>query len=437
MTQKGFVNIVLIAIVVALIGGGTYFALNWKLPKSSTPVIERISPVEAPMGATITIIGSGFTPTENSLQFGNGFAYINDLVSSDGKTMLFTLPEFFDTCSSDGSLCAEFLNRPVPGQMYEIVVTNANGKSNAINFTVAHEDGQPIPTPTPKICTQDAKQCPDGSYVSREGPNCEFAKCPTINPPFVIECKKDSDCPSSNYSCEAIEGVGIVCPSDDPSCVPTSTIVKGACKLKEGNRCNADSNCVAGLLCHARVCTSPIGRQCNGPSDSSCPTDFECTQGCGPPVSQENDPPPPYFCQLKGYDQPCPICLAKNTLIDTPSGSISVTDLQIGMSVWTMNKYGQRVSGVITKTSKVQVPPTHQMVHLILDDGREVFVSPRHPTIDGRTVGELAPRDLYDGVSVVGTKRVSYDENATYDILPSGDTGFYWANGILMDSTLR
>src|SRR3989338_263182 len=29
------------------------------------------------------------------------------------------------------------------------------------------------------VCTQEAKQCPDGSYVGREGPNCEFAKCPT------------------------------------------------------------------------------------------------------------------------------------------------------------------------------------------------------------------------------------------------------------------
>jgi hypothetical protein len=27
-------------------------------------------------------------------------------------------------------------------------------------------------------CTMDAKQCPDGSYVSRTGPNCEFAPCP-------------------------------------------------------------------------------------------------------------------------------------------------------------------------------------------------------------------------------------------------------------------
>lgn len=27
-------------------------------------------------------------------------------------------------------------------------------------------------------CTQEAKLCPDGSYVGRTGPNCEFAKCP-------------------------------------------------------------------------------------------------------------------------------------------------------------------------------------------------------------------------------------------------------------------
>jgi hypothetical protein len=27
-------------------------------------------------------------------------------------------------------------------------------------------------------CTQEAKLCPDGSYVGRTGPNCEFAPCP-------------------------------------------------------------------------------------------------------------------------------------------------------------------------------------------------------------------------------------------------------------------
>jgi hypothetical protein len=30
----------------------------------------------------------------------------------------------------------------------------------------------------PISCTQEAKLCPDGSYVGRTGPNCEFAECP-------------------------------------------------------------------------------------------------------------------------------------------------------------------------------------------------------------------------------------------------------------------
>lgn len=35
------------------------------------------------------------------------------------------------------------------------------------------------PTPEDVFCTQEVKECPDGSYVSRQGPNCEFAPCPT------------------------------------------------------------------------------------------------------------------------------------------------------------------------------------------------------------------------------------------------------------------
>lgn len=31
-------------------------------------------------------------------------------------------------------------------------------------------------------CTMDAKLCPDGSYVGRTGPNCEFATCPSDTP---------------------------------------------------------------------------------------------------------------------------------------------------------------------------------------------------------------------------------------------------------------
>ena len=36
-----------------------------------------------------------------------------------------------------------------------------------------------VPPGEQVFCTQDAKQCPDGSYVGRQGSNCEFSACPT------------------------------------------------------------------------------------------------------------------------------------------------------------------------------------------------------------------------------------------------------------------
>jgi len=43
--------------------------------------------------------------------------------------------------------------------------------------------------PEPVACTMDAKLCPDGSYVGRTGPNCEFV-CPeqkTFPPDAIFE----------------------------------------------------------------------------------------------------------------------------------------------------------------------------------------------------------------------------------------------------------
>jgi len=39
----------------------------------------------------------------------------------------------------------------------------------------AQQEQQPV------ACTMEAMQCPNGSYVGRTGPNCEFADCPAIN----------------------------------------------------------------------------------------------------------------------------------------------------------------------------------------------------------------------------------------------------------------
>lgn len=132
----------------------------------------------------------------------------------------------------------------------------------------------------------------------------------------------------------------------------------------------------------------------------------------------------------------CPICLAAHTLIDTPLGAVFVEDLKLGDVAWTQTEGGKRVAAPILKLVRVQVPVTHEMIHLILSDGRELWASPGHPTVDGQRLGDLRSGDVLGGTPIKLVERVLYDQPATYDLLPAGATGFYWANGILLGSSL-
>lgn len=132
----------------------------------------------------------------------------------------------------------------------------------------------------------------------------------------------------------------------------------------------------------------------------------------------------------------CPICLAAGTRIDTPRGAVRVEKLRVGDPVWTQDDAGRRVPASIVQVGSVRVPTTHQMIHITLADGRELWASPGHPTSDGRMLGDLGNGEILDGAKIVLFERVGYDQSHTFDILPSGATGFYWSNGILMGSTL-
>lgn len=132
----------------------------------------------------------------------------------------------------------------------------------------------------------------------------------------------------------------------------------------------------------------------------------------------------------------CPICLASNTLIATPTGEIRVQELQKGMPVWTSDATGARRPAVILETTKRELPAAVGLLDLLLQDGRELVVSAGHPLTDGRIVGDLAVGDFVDGARVKSVETLPYQGGATYDLLPSGETGFYWANGILVKSTL-
>lgn len=132
----------------------------------------------------------------------------------------------------------------------------------------------------------------------------------------------------------------------------------------------------------------------------------------------------------------CPICLAASTLIDTPAGPVRVVDIQPGMSVWTTTRDGKRVAAAVVEVGSMVVPADHVMVHLVLADGRELLASEGHRTSDGRQLGTLAVGDRVDGSIVKQWELVPYAGDRTYDLLPAGATGAYWANGILLSSTL-
>ena len=132
----------------------------------------------------------------------------------------------------------------------------------------------------------------------------------------------------------------------------------------------------------------------------------------------------------------CPICLARGTRIATPSGSIAVEDVREGMTVWTMDEQGERVVAIVERAGSMTAPADHVVVHVVLVDGRELRASPAHPLADGRPLGSLSIGDRVDGSTVLMADREPYGLGTTFDLLPAGTTGTYWADGVPLRSTI-
>lgn len=58
-----------------------------------------------------------------------------------------------------------------------VIILVLTGIAYVLATAAAKHTGAPQ-KPEQVACTMDAKLCPDGSYVGRQGPNCEFAACP-------------------------------------------------------------------------------------------------------------------------------------------------------------------------------------------------------------------------------------------------------------------
>jgi hypothetical protein len=140
--------------------------------------------------------------------------------------------------------------------------------------------------------------------------------------------------------------------------------------------------------------------------------------------------------QEQAGEPPCPICLARGTRIATPGGEIAVEDIRVGMEVWSPDPRGRQIAVTVQAVGQTPVPSSHRVIRLELDDGRVLYASPGHPVADGRLLGDIYAGDLVEGASVISADIVAYAGGATFDLLPSGPTGVYFANGIALRSTL-
>jgi len=166
-----------------------------------------------------------------------------------------------------------------------------------------------------KACTQEAMQCPDGSYVSRTGPNCDFApcrevKCPEPTKPScaqnqIIKTKTDSNgcvyyfCETTATACPdpimpaCASGQTVQKKTDDRGCVSyhcanaeCPQVTKPACASGERLESYYDNRgCVTGYQCikYETSCTTVTKPSCSeGQSvttkydDKGCVTSYEC-----------------------------------------------------------------------------------------------------------------------------------------------------------------
>lgn len=98
-------------------------------------VITSLSPDSGAVGSQVTVYGSGFTTTGNTVRFGSGI--ITNIGSNDGRAISFTVP----------ANMTGYNNLPVGLGVYPVSVSNASGyTSNTLPFTVTALGGTNAPT---------------------------------------------------------------------------------------------------------------------------------------------------------------------------------------------------------------------------------------------------------------------------------------------------
>jgi hypothetical protein len=98
---------------------------------AGAPTISYIIPTSGSVGSRVTLQGSNFT-MDNTVNFtsgGQSFSVDSPAHSENGTSLQFQI----SSCPSYAPLCP---GRFIPPGAYDVSVTNSNGTSNSVKFTV-------------------------------------------------------------------------------------------------------------------------------------------------------------------------------------------------------------------------------------------------------------------------------------------------------------
>lgn len=203
----------------------------------------------------------------------------------------------------------------------------------------------------------------------------------------------------------------------------------------KGHRSSSSSSSGGGAVTTTTTTAAPPPPATTTTTTAAPPPPPTTTHSAPPPVTTHQQPPPKHHHHNGGGGHGG-YCLSVTDRIATPSGSLPVAQVTPGMSVWSTNPSGQRIAEKVLRVHHTAVPASHMMVDLHLADGRSVLASLGHPLPNGQPISTLTVGQSFEGTRVVSDTRVVYGKPYTYDLLPAGPTHAYYADGVLLGSTL-
>jgi hypothetical protein len=230
-------------------------------------------------------------------------------------------------------------------------------------------------------------------------PGCcaEFLRCarnPTAN------------CDVSNVGCDSLT----------PYCEEPSYVVSVSGDCYDG--CVKPEDCAV----DPTVCPCPDCAE----GEEMCLLNGECALATGPIGTG--------LC--RGADGTCAYCrcTSPDTPIATASGNREIQELRVGDLVYSVHE--QAIELVPIKLVNRIPVIDHHVLRVEFASGASFEMSATHPTASGKPLSAFGVGDELVGERIVSVTRIPYQHSHTYDILPDSDTGSYFADGVLVGSTL-